>query len=597
MTDRRITFSTVCNEFHDCPGRGLFPSTRSVKGQPVRTVAWAVSISILACSVVTADPRRDFVIQAESQRVATIERITPSVVAVFDSARRGGGSGVLIDEAGYGLTNYHVVAGMFDTRRGVGGLSDGELYELQVLGIDPTGDVAMFRLVGRDRFPRAELGDSDAVRVGDTAIVLGNPFSLSEDYSPSVTLGIVTGIHRYQRGVQGNLVYSDCLQVDAPVNPGNSGGPLFNAAGEVVGINGRISLKPREPLNPRGRFNVGVGYAIAANQIKRFIPALRAGLLARHGTLQATLEHRPEEGIVFAKMLRRGPAYKAGIRLGDRIISFDRKAITSPNHFASLIGAYPADWEVPITVQRSGERIEVVVRLDPIDSRLTTRFTVDQDVNLRQVKRVLRAHRKAVLSHPKGQAPQRCAWTVTREYAAADDAPLREPQAYQVSYERGEPIRMQFCSIEGDPGAQIEYDDVHAVQRDQNGQDTAELMPDTRAILGALFVLQQGLLTPVDQSDLTAVSHLGGNRLLRGPGLVEVIQWPIGESASADFWFDARTHLVVRVEVHDAPTGAEATIDLFDYRDVGGVRRACTIQVSGPDYLYRDTLTDWEVAW
>ena len=147
-----------------------------------------------------------------------------AVVCVYDEAQRGGGSGVVIDREGYGLTNFHVVAGMMAKRRGWGGLGDGKLYELEVLGVDPTGDVAMFRLTGRDSFPFATLGDSDAVRVGDEVFAMGNPFVLSEDYTPSVSMGIVSGTHRYQYGVLGNLAYTDCIQVDAAINPGNLAG-------------------------------------------------------------------------------------------------------------------------------------------------------------------------------------------------------------------------------------------------------------------------------------------------------------------------------------------------------------------------------------
>ena len=197
---------------------------------------------------------------AGSERVALMERVSPGVVGVFDDEQSGGGSGVLIDPRGFGLTNYHVVAGMLDGRKGWGGLSDGSLYRLEVLGIDPTGDVAMFRLVGRDSFPFARLGDSDKVAVGDTVLAMGNPFTLSENYAPTVTRGLVTGVHRYQWGVKGNLIYSDCFQTDASINPGNSGGPLFNSQGEIIGINGRISV------NTRGGINVDGGDAIAATQ-------------------------------------------------------------------------------------------------------------------------------------------------------------------------------------------------------------------------------------------------------------------------------------------------------------------------------------------
>jgi S1-C subfamily serine protease len=535
----------------------------------------------------SVEPPPDSVLNAESQRIAMIDRVAPSVVAVFDSKQQGGGSGVLIDSAGYGLTNYHVVAGMLDTRLGLGGLSDGKLYELEVLGIDPTGDVAMFRLAGRERFPYAPLGDSDAVGVGDTAVVMGNPFSISEDHSPSVSLGIVTGTHRYQWGVKGNLIYSDCLCVDAPVNPGNSGGPLFNAGGEVVGITGRISLKPPEPLNPRGRFNVGFGYAITSNQIKRFIPALRAGLLARHGTLQAIVEDRGDAGIVFTEMRTHASAYMAGTRLGDRLLAFDGTVIRSPNQFASVVGTYPADWEVPLALGRDGKRIEAIARLDAIDPNLRAPFTIDGEVNLRQVERVFRLHQETVWARPSWQPPRRCSWTAMREYEATAGAPPRGPEIYYFSYEQAEPIRMQLMHAASAPKSR----NVETSKR----QNAA--VADASMILGATRILYQRLLTPLDEIDLTDVSHLGGNELVRGARLVEVINWPLGEDATANFWFDTCTHDVVRIELPNGPSEAKVTIDLLDHRDVGGMRRACTMEVRGGGYSYRDKLSGWGVVW
>ncbi|MFQ5589773.1 MAG: S1C family serine protease, partial [Phycisphaerae bacterium] len=555
-------------------------------------------ISLLLPGVTrSAQRERELVLEAESKRVDLIERLIPSVVTVFDAKRRGGASGVLIDSEGYGLTNYHVVAGMLNTREGAAGSADGKVHAIEVLGIDPTGDVAMFRLRGVDEASYATLGDSDTVRVGDAAIVMGDPFSLSEDYSPSVSLGIVTGVHRYQWGVKGNLVYSDCIQVDAAVNPGNSGGPLFNERGEIVGITGRISLKPREPLNPRGRFNVGVGYAITSNQIKRFLPALRAGLLGRHGTLQATVDHRPGAGIVFTRMLRRGAADRAEIRLGDRIVSFDDVVITSPNHFASMLGTYPADWEVPITVERDGRRLDVVARLDPIEPRMSTAFTEDREANLRQVRRVLNAHRNAVLTRAASGPPRRSSWTVNREYHATPGRRHQAEKVYHAVRERGRPIRMESS---GHDRVVPRGTDVNA-ESESSGPNVpargTQAALDAALISSALDILYERLLAQIDELDLGAVRYAGGNRAAHGTSLVEVIRWRIDGGSVADFWFDTSTREVIRIELRDSELQVMLTIGLSNPSDVGGVRRACTIDVRGAGYHYRDTLTDWEVEW
>lgn len=323
--------------------------------------------------------------EAEARRVALVERLAPAVVCIFDPLQRGGGSGVLIDADGHGLTNFHVVAEMLETRRGLGGLSDGRLYALHVLGVDPGGDVAMFRLgevegesdagaasrgeaYTRGRFPCVSLGDSDAVRVGDEVIAMGNPFVLSEDFTPTVTFGHISGVHRYQYGEGDHLLYSDCIQTDAAINPGNSGGPLFNLSGAIIGINGRISI------NSRGRLNVGVGYAISATQIRRFLPGLREGRLVRHGSLQATVRDEPGRGVIFDRMLENAPAYNAGLRPGDRLLSIDGHRITSANHYASLLGTYPEHWPLAIEYERSGQTSRVVCRLEPLPIELPVSF-------------------------------------------------------------------------------------------------------------------------------------------------------------------------------------------------------------------------------
>ena len=225
-----------------------------------------VVVSSAAAGESSAPAALDRVLESERARIDMIERVSKATVCVFDETRDGGGAGVLIDPQGYSLTNFHVIQSIVATRQGFGGLSDGKLYPLELLGIDPGGDVAMFKLEGRDDFPVAKMGNSDALLLGDTTIALGNPFSLANDYTPTVTLGIVTGLHRYQYGSRDKLVYTDCIQTDSSINPGNSGGPLFDGAGRIIGINGRASFARR------GRINVGLAYAITINQIKRFIP-------------------------------------------------------------------------------------------------------------------------------------------------------------------------------------------------------------------------------------------------------------------------------------------------------------------------------------
>jgi len=536
----------------------------------------------------------DPVLQAEGRRVEMIQRVGPSVVCLFDRNQRGGGSGVLIDAEGYGLTNYHVVAAIVEAKGGLAGLSDGKLYDIEVLGTDPTGDVAMFRLTDAGPFPYASLGDSDAVRVGDTAVVMGNPFTLSEDYTPSVTLGLVTGVHRYQKGVKGNLTYTDCIQVDASVNPGNSGGPLFNAAGEVIGITGRISV------NTRGRYNVGVGYAISSNQIKRFIPAMRAGLLARHGTLQATVDADNEGRIVFNRVAADSNAEKAGIHRGDRLLTFDGVPITSGNHYASLLGTYPADWPVPIEIEQEGQRRTSIVRLDAVNPKLKTPFVPDRDVNIRAVERVLRAFAKATLGSADARRPMGWKWTVVREFTQGAAGTAKASECYEMSQTGDGPVRMQRRYEDGSPGPMITYDDHTATQRVDATSEAFDMAPDVGMVLSSLYVMQRWMLEPVETIDLTKVSHVGADRSVgegsRDGAILNVLGWPVGRNAAAKFGLDTQSGRLLQLRVRDVPSGADATVDFLDYRSVGGITWPHRIEVRGAGLEYRDVLSNVELT-
>jgi S1-C subfamily serine protease len=294
---------------------------------------------------------------AEAARIAVISKVYGSVVAIYGNDRKGGGSGVLYDPAGYALTNHHVVAAAGD--EGWAGLADGKLYRWKLLGTDPGGDVAIIRLQGRTDFPTSPIGDSETVKVGDWSMAMGNPFVLAEDQRPTVTLGIVSGVHRFQPGDGLNtLVYGNCIQVDSSINPGNSGGPLFSLRGEVIGINGRGSFEER------GRVNVGLGYAISSNQIKNFIPDLLATKVAQHGTLDAQFGNRLG-GVICQTINLNAPAARAGLELGDRLVEFEGVEITSANQFTNIISTYPADWPCELTFEHppGGPRRTIRVRL------------------------------------------------------------------------------------------------------------------------------------------------------------------------------------------------------------------------------------------
>ncbi len=335
-------------------------------------IAWAAPF-VLAGAALAALPAADLdprVADMEARRIAVIEKVKPSVVAVFGAGGGGGGSGVLISKDGYALTNFHVVQGAGPIMQC--GLPDGVLYDAVLVGLDKVGDVALIKLLpkqdGQD-FPFTPMGDSDKVQAGDWSLAMGNPFLLATDFTPTVTFGLVSGVHRYQYPAGTLLEYTDCIQVDTSINPGNSGGPLFSMDAELIGINGRGSFEKR------GRVNSGVGYAISINQIKNFLGHLRAGLDSDHATLGAAVGTSEMDDEIGAKVLVRSilensDAHRRGLDVGDELLAFAGRRTTSVNQFKNALGLVPKGWRVPLTFRRNNDQQEVLVRLMGVQQRL-----------------------------------------------------------------------------------------------------------------------------------------------------------------------------------------------------------------------------------
>ena len=311
-----------------------------------------VSLLTIDCPVAFSDGNNDKlpeVLSAQQERIRVIEAAAKTSVSIF-AGSSGGGSGVLISPDGYALTNFHVVQPAGIAMRC--GLNDGELYEAVLVGLDPTGDLAIIKLLGKDSFPYAPIGDSDTVSVGDACYTIGNPFLLATNLQPSVSAGIVSGVHRYQFPAGTLLEYADCLQVDAAINPGNSGGGLFNANGELIGINGRASFEKR------GRINVGAGYAISANQVKNFLGILKSGHLADHATLGATVATSADGRVVVSDILESSDTWRKGLRIDDEIIELAGRRVRSVNAFKNILGTLPAGWRVPLVFRRMEDPVK-----------------------------------------------------------------------------------------------------------------------------------------------------------------------------------------------------------------------------------------------
>jgi S1-C subfamily serine protease len=269
----------------------------------------------------------------------------------------GGGSGVIIRPDGLMLTNDHVIGRKrsFTVRIG-----DGRSFKAKVLGTDPVGDLAALKLDVPEgqTVPFLELGDSDALRVGDEALAVGNPFALGVlDQAPTFTIGIISALNHTQG------TYTECIVTDAEVNPGNSGGPLINMAGQVVGINGQIST--RFGL----RSNTGLGFAISSRQIKLWLPRLETaeGGEVKHARIAGLQFEKAEpvsdKSVVIKDVADGSPAATAGFRVGDRIVAIDGAPVVNALRLRGLLGIYPDGHRVPVTVRREDAETGLEVTL------------------------------------------------------------------------------------------------------------------------------------------------------------------------------------------------------------------------------------------
>ena len=298
-----------------------------------------------------------------------VERVMPSIVQIRVD-RTGTGSGIVIDRSGHILTNRHVVEG---ATRLVVELRDGTTATAEVTGMDAGNDLAVIRAsLPADSLTPAVFGDSGAVRVGEPVFAIGNPFGLGF----TVTSGIISGLGRESDGEPGGHSIRGVLQTDAAVNPGNSGGPLFNASGEVVGINTALE-------NPYGqRVFVGVGYAVPSNTAQRFIPRMIAGEEIEHPQLgiagialnALTAEDagvEVERGVYVTHVVPDSAADRAGLiaaslddgsgleRGGDVITAIDGVEVQDVQELARIIDSHEVGDQVTLTVVRDGESITI----------------------------------------------------------------------------------------------------------------------------------------------------------------------------------------------------------------------------------------------
>ncbi len=274
------------------------------------------------------------------------------------------GSGVIIDQAGYILTNFHVINQAEDIRVR---LWDETEYPAQVIGKDEKTDLALLKIDPDRPLPVAPLGDSDKLEVGDWIIAIGNPFG----FSHTVTAGIVSAKGR----VLGTGPYDDFIQTDAAINPGNSGGPLFNIDAEVVGISTAI-------FSTSGG-NIGIGFAIPINIAKRVVKSLREKGYVERGWLGVTVQKVTPEiaknfgldrayGALVADVTKNSPADKAGVKRGDIIIEYNGKEIKDMYELPRLVAATPVGKTVVMKVFRDGQVVSLDVTIERLEEGSVT---------------------------------------------------------------------------------------------------------------------------------------------------------------------------------------------------------------------------------
>lgn len=269
--------------------------------------------------------------------------------------RRGSGSGFIIRNDGIVITNNHVVE---DAKEILVTLNDKREYNAKVLGRDPKTDLAVLKIEAKGELPAAELGDSESLQVGDWVMAIGNPFGLSN----TVTAGIVSAKGRSI----GAGPYDNFIQTDASINPGNSGGPLFNERGEVVGINSAIFSQ--------GGGNIGIGFAIPINLVKRLVPELEAHGSITRGWLGVAIQQvtpdlakslglEEARGALVADVTNGSPAAKGGVQRGDVIVSYNNKKVAESSTLPSLVAETPVGETVPVEVLRDGKNTTLEVKV------------------------------------------------------------------------------------------------------------------------------------------------------------------------------------------------------------------------------------------
>jgi S1-C subfamily serine protease len=300
--------------------------------------------------------------------VVNITTKSVNTVLMFDVSSEGSGSGSVLDREGHILTNFHVIE---DAQEVGVTLFDGKTYDAKLVGADPNNDIAVIKIdAPRDVLFPIEVGDSSDLRVGMRVFAIGNPFGLER----TMTTGIVSSLNRSLQ-IRGTRSIKSIIQIDAAVNPGNSGGPLLNCHGRLIGMNTAIASRNGQ--------SAGVGFAIPSTLISRVVPQLIAHGRVIRPEIGIQMVHVTEKGILIAKLTPDGPAARAGLRgprvvkkrrgplswdtidfaSADLIVAVDGEAIKNADDFLTAIESKRPGNTIELSVVRDGREFKVPVTL------------------------------------------------------------------------------------------------------------------------------------------------------------------------------------------------------------------------------------------
>ncbi|MCH8830220.1 MAG: trypsin-like peptidase domain-containing protein [Planctomycetes bacterium] len=314
----------------------------------------------------------------EAVNVAVYQKTNKSVVNIstrgaerlfqFDGGDEGSGSGCVLDKKGHILTNYHVIE---NARHAGVTLFDGKTYEATLVGADPINDIAIIRInAPKEKLFPVTLGDSSRLRVGMRVFAIGNPFGLER----SMTTGIISSLNRSLK-IRSNRTIHSIIQIDAAVNPGNSGGPLLDRRGHLIGINTAIASRTGQ--------NSGVGFAIPSNLIGRVVPQLLKHGRVIRPEIGIRRVYETDDGLLIASLSPGGPAARAGLRgprvtrtrrgifiiervdraAADLIVAIDGKPVKTADAFLGRIESKRPGDAITLTILREGRKMDVKVIL------------------------------------------------------------------------------------------------------------------------------------------------------------------------------------------------------------------------------------------